>query len=256
MSEPFPLEPPPRTTLPQTTQNYIRLLETQLSIAYPTNNLWDSSQLRWEPLLKLVVGLIIMLSKQSGPSSNSCSKLLDEWLQFGEDELPSLHDCKAMVLSIKTPPIFTGLLTTKFTVNKKRNYSTTHHIELMISLPNVVPESLEGVDSPEGSVWNPEHPCRPLTLLVFNARGASNPHYINILPKKISELNPDIVIVTETRSPIINSFEQGNALQFDSSLTIDSPLNFFGGAWFLWHSSRTSIEPVTKEMATGFQAIK
>ncbi|OMO52151.1 putative polyketide synthase protein [Corchorus olitorius] len=97
MSQSLPANLPPRNILAQSTQRYISLLKTQLSIAYPTENLEHSSQLDRDPVLKLVVGLIIVISKRSCPSEEDCSQLLDEWLHFGLYELPLLHDCKEMV---------------------------------------------------------------------------------------------------------------------------------------------------------------
>ncbi|OMP12038.1 hypothetical protein COLO4_03499 [Corchorus olitorius] len=296
MSEPLPANLPPRNTLAQSTQRYISLLETQLSIAYPTENLEHSSQLNRDPVLKLVVSLIIVISNRSCPSGEDYSQLLDEWLHFGLYELPSLHDYKEMVrdrsflerlyqrgivnfflpvlaleelkedyicldvpigfttlelkgtgcqiIFIKTPPISKCKLTVTFTVDKNLKYSTTHRVQFMINHPKVFPENTEKVDSIEGSVWHPLPHCCPLHVLVINARGAIHPHFNHIFAQKTSELQPDVVIVTETRLEALNTLEPRQSIHFDSSLTIESPLNFFGGTWFLWNSFNVAVQPV------------
>ncbi|OMO74613.1 hypothetical protein COLO4_26588 [Corchorus olitorius] len=195
-----------------------------------------------------------MLSRRSQPNGQACSQLLDEWLHFGENELPSLHDCKEMVRDqpflellyrrgiadfFPLSWLYKQLISAthhwiaKFTVNQDLKYSTHHRVRLIMNETGYVPHNIEETDAEHGSVWHLESRCRPLHVLVLNARGTANPEFVARFASKTSELNPDIVIITETRSPIFNTLDQGEALQFDSSLTFDSPLNFFGGACFL-----------------------
>ncbi|OMP06327.1 hypothetical protein COLO4_08190 [Corchorus olitorius] len=86
-----------KISLLPSTKLFFELLETQLGITYPTMNMENSPELRRDPTLKLVVGLIIVLSEGYDSNGRSRSELLDRWLHFGQEELPSVPYCKEMV---------------------------------------------------------------------------------------------------------------------------------------------------------------
>ncbi|OMO77931.1 hypothetical protein COLO4_24948 [Corchorus olitorius] len=216
---------PPKVSLLPSTRMFVELLELQLGITYPNMTMEDSHEQRRESLMKLVVGLIIVLSQQYDGNGRSCSRLLDEWLLFGEAELPSLAACT---------------ISARFTMNRDEEFSTEHKIQLLLDETDMLVEHIDVTDDKEPCILNPPSMPLPISILVLNARGALNPRFINQFKEKTVAYHPNIVIVTETRVSSSSTLSTRASLTYDSSLLI-KPAVFFGGIWLLWNSRRIHL---------------
>ncbi|OMP11428.1 hypothetical protein COLO4_03824 [Corchorus olitorius] len=283
---------PAKDSLLPTTQKFIHLLETQLAITYPTMTIEHSSELHRQPFLKLIVGLIIVLSERHDSDGKTHIQLLDRWLRFGREELPTLFYCQDMVKDmsflerlyqrgiannfppalalanfeeddqiinvtspitsvtlkgsdnqlffIRTPPILRGRISARFSISQEKKYSTEHIIKLLLDSTDMLFENYEEIDCQGPCILNP--PARPLQvgILIVNARGALNPHFIKKFKIKTLQYNPDIVIIIETRTSVPHTLPTRRSIIYDSSLFIKSAV-FFGGFWLLWNSRKRSL---------------
>ncbi|OMP09467.1 Nucleic acid-binding protein [Corchorus olitorius] len=225
-----------------------------------------TSKHRHEPILKLIVGLIIVLSERDGQGLSFLERLYQKGIannfppilapaNFEEND--HLIDVASTITSIavkgsdhqlffiRTPPILRGRISAKFLINQEKKYSTEHRIKLHLDSTDMLFENYEEIDCQGPYILN--SPARPVQvdILIVNTRGTLNPHFIKKFRSKTLQYNPDIVIITETRTSVAHTLPTRRSIIYDSSLVIKLAL-FFGDFWLLWNSHKDCRSRIVK----------
>lgn len=86
---------------------------------------------------------------------------------------------------------------------------------------------------------NPIH--FPMKILSWNVRGAAHPNLKTTLMDMVRRDKPEIIFLLETRLPASRREEIKDLIKYNSSQGIDAH-GFSGGIWFLWDSTRVSVD--------------
>ena len=88
-------------------------------------------------------------------------------------------------------------------------------------------------------------PSVPMNILLWNCRGALNPHFHVTLNSLIDSHTPDIVVVTKTCVGGDRAKGIMDRLPFDGALHADT-IGYSGGIWVLWKSNAVEVMLVAK----------
>ncbi|OMO91594.1 hypothetical protein CCACVL1_07070 [Corchorus capsularis] len=85
----------------------------------------------------------------------------------------------------------------------------------------------------------------PMKILSYNARGAANPLFKQLVRQLVADHKPTMLIITEPRISGSRGELVRNSLGFDGSEYVD-PIGFSGGIWILWHTTEIDVTVKSK----------
>ncbi|OMO52745.1 Endonuclease/exonuclease/phosphatase [Corchorus olitorius] len=92
------------------------------------------------------------------------------------------------------------------------------------------------------------HDARPITVLIYNARGIARPSFIPSLTEAMAVYNPLLMIITETRSVFGQQLLISHCPNHSIMQSID-PIVYLGGSWILYdRSQKVQRRPVLREV--------
>ena len=84
-----------------------------------------------------------------------------------------------------------------------------------------------------------------MKIILWNCRGALNPHFHVTLNNLIHTHYPSIVIITETRMGRERDKDITNKLPFDGAIHADI-IGYFGGIWVMWNLDVVEVTQLAK----------
>ncbi|OMO65289.1 Nucleic acid-binding protein [Corchorus olitorius] len=220
-------------------QNYKKIpyVAGQLSISYPSSNIYQSEDFQKFPLIEAIVGFILCVSEHFDDCGYYCKRLLLDWLHFEYLKLPSsdevikmledesfmdqlyrrgIIDYQPGILSFRPAQqevkTIQAWVTSEFVVDAPGRCSTSHKVKLMVDGTNVIFPNIKRLDF--------DSYCR-------------------------EQIDAHLIVVTETRVSGQASVDARKMMGYDSSVTIES-IGSFGGMWFLWKCTALRVQLISR----------
>ncbi|OMO52746.1 Endonuclease/exonuclease/phosphatase [Corchorus olitorius] len=144
---------------------------------------------------------------------------------------------------LTTFPIFKASITLSSTLDA---ISTTTEHNIQIILDPVGPTASELASASWEAEYHPQQrnsPCS-IAILIYNARGIARPSFARNFIRTIAVYNPQIIILTETRTSMGQQILESQCANHSILHAID-PLGYFGGSWIIIKSTRMNANQIS-----------